>query len=123
MHKLKMDSVLDIKYLASVVGDKMAQIEVLQSFYAESVQDLAQLDAAILRWEALHVIQTAHRLKGACAMVGALEMRGLCYQIEMAGRDNDLRAAVEVSAALAAALPRLIAVVEYLHTGSGPDAS
>ncbi|WP_353572283.1 PAS domain S-box protein [Candidatus Albibeggiatoa sp. nov. BB20] len=40
--------------------------------------------------DATALYQAAHKLKGACANLGAKKMQQFCYQLEQLGKDNDL---------------------------------
>ena len=60
--------------------------------------DAAQLRSAVQRADCTHATTFAHRIKGACLMLGAEPLAGTCLRIERAASASDL-------AAIRAAMP------------------
>ncbi len=105
---------------------KVAELEELQEglfkrlaalFLEELPPDLARLRGALGAGDASEVRETAHKIKGSAAAVGAVGVSGAAAHLEQIGRDGDLssgdpgRVRLEESAAdLAGALGRVGAV-------------
>ena len=75
---------------------------------------------AVARGDSDAVRRLAHALKGDAMMVGALEMRALCAELERLGRQGRTADAVEVLESLQAAYARLgIALDAVGHVSVG----
>ncbi len=83
-------AVLDLGVLNKISTRRDAQIEMLQEFKLHNRSDIASLQAALKAGDPVAVVQAAHRGKGACRMVGALELAGLCADIEQTARQGAL---------------------------------
>jgi HPt (histidine-containing phosphotransfer) domain-containing protein len=85
-------------------------MEMLQEFKLHNRSDIASLQAALKAGDPVAVVQAAHRGKGACRMVGALELAGLCADIEQTARQGALPGA-GVAERLEAAVARVEAEI------------
>jgi CheY-like chemotaxis protein/HPt (histidine-containing phosphotransfer) domain-containing protein len=81
--------------------------DVVVPFRQESALRLTAVDDAVARGDADAVRRLAHALKGDAMMVGALEMRALCAELERLGRQGRTGDAAEVLESLHAAYARL----------------
>ena len=81
---------LDVAVLANISTRHAAQAEMLQEFNVYNRSDVAKLQAALQAGDPAAVAQGAHRIKGACRMVGALELEGICARIEQAAKQDDI---------------------------------
>ncbi len=80
---------------------KVAELEELQEglferlallFLQELPSDLARLRGALGAGDASEVKQTAHKIKGSAAAVGAADVSTAAARLEQMGRDDDLSA-------------------------------
>ena len=76
-----------------LMGDEELAKEILEGFMEDVPLKVAALKKAIDDSDAESVRQEAHSLKGASANVGAPVLREVAYQIEVAGKENDLEKA------------------------------
>ncbi len=87
------DSPLDPSVLAAILGgDTTDEREILMDFRRVNDQDAASLKQAVAAREVARIVAASHRIKGACSMVGALGLAGVCAHIERESRANDLLA-------------------------------
>lgn len=91
--KTEIVGVIDFDHLAKVVGKREDQVDVLKYFHKESTSDIADMNSALLVEEVISLSKVAHRMKGACGMVGANEMQQICLNIELASKKSDLKIA------------------------------
>lgn len=80
--------ILDTAVLLNVSPDPAERQEILDDFIAETRSDLAELESAMVMHDFAESVRLAHSIKGACAMVGAVELAEICATIERLGRLN-----------------------------------
>jgi PAS domain S-box-containing protein len=85
--------VLELSALQKIAKRRAQQIEMLQEFTAHNRNDIAALAAALQAGNPAAVARGAHRIKGACRMVGALQLEALCSSIEQAASFGDMSSA------------------------------
>jgi HPt (histidine-containing phosphotransfer) domain-containing protein len=113
-----MNAQIDFTVLNSFVTDRAGQIEILKSFRSENRSDIAYLSTALSDGNADTVVKTAHRLKGVCGMLGAIEMKDICLQIEHAARQNELQLAQETMQLLEQAMVRVESSIDgFMNAG------
>ena len=105
---------VDLRVLASLVGDDPAVInELLQDFQTSTAKIAAELLSACTAGEMAATGAAAHKLKSSAFSVGAQALGELCVEIEQAGKAGQIDA-------LTALLPRFEAemtvVNEFLGT-------
>ena len=99
---------LDLGVLQKFVVDRTAQIEMLQIFKEQNETDVVALQTVLMGSDPATVAQAAHRIKGACRMVGAKELEGISTAIEQAAKQNGMPAArLEADKKLDGAVARL----------------
>ncbi|HEU0188590.1 MAG TPA: PAS domain S-box protein [Gallionella sp.] len=94
------DVPIDFNVLNKIAKSHAVQVEMLQEFSLCNRSDVANLKAALKNGDPEAVARSAHRIKGASRMVGALELEGICAAIERSSALGDLevaRRAAEVS--------------------------
>ena len=100
--------VIDFSVLHNYARTRSAQIELLTEFNLHNREDIEALGAALQSNDTIIAARNAHRIKGACRMVGALELESLCTWIEQAATQGDMATAREaVGLTLEAALGRV----------------
>lgn len=104
------EGVLDEAALAGLAPDLVA--ELIPLFLEEAPQGLAALREATGQRDMEALRSTAHRLKGATGSVGALELAGLCAQLEACGQAGDAAAADGLIPALEPTFERTRAALE-----------
>ncbi len=78
---------LDLAVLESVVGDDPDAIQAtLADFMVAVRRDLADLDAAFAGSDIAAIADSAHRIKGAARIVGAMRLANSCQALESAAR-------------------------------------
>ncbi len=81
---------VDSSYLVELIGDDEKVIhEVMMDFKESFEQDLAVLNKAVEQKQMQQIIEYAHRIKGACQVVGAKALAMVSRKIEEAGRRGD----------------------------------
>jgi CheY-like chemotaxis protein/HPt (histidine-containing phosphotransfer) domain-containing protein/anti-sigma regulatory factor (Ser/Thr protein kinase) len=92
-------------------GEPAAVRRVLQHFHRVNQRDVEALLAALDRVDFPAIARAAHRIKGACALIGAHALAAVCNLIEHAGRSGDGPAVAGCRARLHHELERLNAYV------------
>jgi PAS domain S-box-containing protein len=81
---------VDRSVLAEISGgDAAAERDILLDFRRVNDEDAAMLKQAVTNSDIPQVTRASHRIKGACKMVGAMELASVCEHIEHASRAND----------------------------------
>jgi len=92
-------SPIDHTVLDTLLGnDREAVGVVLRQFRSSCSGDASALGAALSRNEGKTALRWAHRLKGACQMVGAARLAAACAQAEAAVRSGEEREIAVVAA-------------------------
>lgn len=100
--------VIDMAVLAKIAKRAVSQVAMLREFDVHNGRDVAILLAALKAGDPAAVVRSAHRVKGASYMVGALELAELCSLIERAVTQGEMDGARRVAeSALPLALKRL----------------
>jgi PAS domain S-box-containing protein len=81
---------IDFSVLQKIAMRPAAQAEMLQAFNFHNRNDIANLYAALQDANPAAVVRSAHRIKGASYMVGALQLSELALLIETAVSDGDM---------------------------------
>lgn len=84
------ESALELGALQKIAMTPAQQIEMLQDFSVHNRNDMATLAAALQEGNPAAVAHGAHRIKGACRMVGARQLASLCAAIEEAAGNGEL---------------------------------
>ena len=87
------DMPIDFNVLKKIAKSHAAQAEMLQEFNLHNRSDIANLKAALKDGDPAAVARSAHRIKGASRMVGALELDRICTAIQQAAKQSDLNGA------------------------------
>ncbi len=99
---------LDRSSLASITGgDAAMEREILADFKTANDADMSALRSALAERDVAKVTHASHRVKGACKMVGALALAGVCERMERAGRRNSWQDVALEQAALEQEFERL----------------
>lgn len=80
--------ILDTAVLLNVAPDPADRQEILREFIVETRSDMAGLERALSADDFQASVRIAHCIKGACAMVGAVELAQICATIERLGQSN-----------------------------------
>ena len=104
---------VDLTILAKLSpGDRATSLEILRDFLDTTRSDLSELRQAETRGDLGEVARCAHRIKGACGMVGAGPMAGVAQALETkarAGKGPMLAEALAAMDSAFAALDRFVA--------------
>ena len=110
-----LNAALDLTVLQKIATNRSEQFEILQEFQHCNRDDIASLLIDLEQGDAPVIASSAHRIKGACRMVGALELADLCLNIEQAAKQGDLAAVRAIPlTTLQATVARLEAVIAKL---------
>jgi HPt (histidine-containing phosphotransfer) domain-containing protein len=107
--------------LASTGDDPAFVRELLETYLAETPDQLAAIRAAIEADDADALVRPAHTLKSSSATLGAMRLSALARELEMAGRSGSL--ATDAGELLQAAIDTWAATSQGLEVWfSGHDA-
>ena len=70
-------------------GDPLIEQEILREFRTANIADIAMFEQALAQQDPLLVAQAAHRIKGACRMIGAHAFAAICERLEKNGRTRN----------------------------------
>jgi HPt (histidine-containing phosphotransfer) domain-containing protein len=84
--------------LKMVGGDREFVAELVDTYLADAVDQLAGLDAAIAAGDVAALVRPAHSLKSSSLNVGALQLGEVARQLEEQGREGRFEGAVELVA-------------------------
>ena len=110
-HMTARESTIDPGVLDKLGLKRAAQCEMLQAFNAQNRSDIAALKTALEGSDHLSIAQAAHRIKGACRMVGAKELEALVMRIEQAAKQGDLQDARTAAQTLDQTVARVEAAI------------
>jgi len=96
---------IDLAALDQIAANAADRTEILRDFLAQTRSDLTELEAALNDLAATE--RLAHRMKGACRMVGARELETACEALQGAARQGNPEDARAAKAALDLAMARL----------------
>jgi signal transduction histidine kinase/CheY-like chemotaxis protein/HPt (histidine-containing phosphotransfer) domain-containing protein len=109
---------LDRSVLGAIVaGDEALEREVLAEFVKANEEDVVLLERALEERDVEEVAREAHRIKGATAAIGALDLAKVCALIEAAARAGDWSAIFAQRDTFRHEVARLN---EHLETLAGP---
>lgn len=94
----------EIQQLIDEMGDAAAEIidDLVNSLENDAVRSLGEMHDAIDQGDAQQLRKSAHRLKGSCASLGAVQAASLCQELEALGGSGNIEQAAPI--------------VEYLET-------
>ncbi|MFM2407315.1 MAG: hypothetical protein RL358_57 [Pseudomonadota bacterium] len=110
-------AILDVAVLCKIAPDVALQLELLHEFKLENRNDIAALEQAMQQHDALLVARSAHRIKGAARMVGALQLAELLLAMEQAAKQNDVSSARELLPAVQEAVSHLELAIAQFSAG------
>lgn len=99
------DAPIDLAALGKIAANAADRAEILDDFMAQARADLAELAAALDDLAACE--RLAHRMKGACRMVGARELEAVCESLQEAARQGNAQDSHAAHEALSRAMARL----------------
>lgn len=92
-------TMIDLVVLGNFVPERAEQIEVLAMFVEQTRIDVAELRDKLQGDDARGCAEVAHRIKGACRMVGAVTLGRLCERIEKAAKQGEMELARDLAGA------------------------
>ena len=98
---------IDPAALARIAIDAADQAEILADFMVQTRADCTELEAALHAGDLAASEGLAHRMKGACRMVGARELQAACEALQGAAQRGDAEDARAAHAQLNRAMARL----------------
>lgn len=87
-----LDQAVLAELLASTGDDPEFVRELLETYLAETPEQLDAISAAIAADDAATLVRPAHTLKSSSATMGAMRLSALARELEMAGRSGALEA-------------------------------
>jgi signal transduction histidine kinase/CheY-like chemotaxis protein len=104
---------IDATVLKEIAGDDQTLAHnLLNDFLAAARKDLAKLKTALAHADWPEAIRQSHRMKGAAALVGAVDMQQAAATAEAAGRRDDINGMKDATQRLSRALDLLAVWVE-----------
>ncbi len=82
-------SVLD-RLVESVAGDTSFVADLVETYLADTVDQLGAIDAAIAAGDAASLVRPAHTLKSSSLTIGAVRLGEMSRVLEQHGRTGDL---------------------------------
>ncbi len=111
--KPAVNPVLDLDNLQKISSKRESQIDLLRDLSQCNAIDIAQLKRALESADNPAASALAHRIKGACRMVGAVELEKVCAAIEQALKQGNLTGASALAnTTLNAAVARLDSTIQ-----------
>lgn len=101
----------DFDVLNKFANSQHLQMEMLKEFKQHNRSDIANLKAALKDGRPDTVAHYAHRVKGTCRMVGAVELEAVCVRVEQAAKQGDMPGAQAASRSLDEVVERIEAAV------------
>lgn len=112
---------IDGDRLSELCGkDPEFQLEILESFVADTIMDLAEAETALAEGDAIALSQKAHRIKGASSYMAILEMPEVAASLENQAKENRLAGAADLLAGIESILERVKA---YINGKANPEDS
>jgi HPt (histidine-containing phosphotransfer) domain-containing protein len=108
--------------LDSLGGDADFLSELLEAYFASSLDIIASMRQAIARGEATALQRAAHSLKTGSASFGALAFAARCKELEDMGKAGELGAAEPKVPALEAAYGEVVAALQAWVQSAGSAA-
>lgn len=102
---------IDYAVLRQTVPDSAEHAQLLDAFQSQIRTDLEILNKMLEQGDQINLERTAHRMKGACKMVGAVYLTEACAAIEQAARNGDLAGAGAAKVSLGEAIVQLQTVL------------
>ena len=113
------DSILDQTALdnlfATIGRDKIFLAEMIDTFLADSPNQIAAMHAAIQNERADEVRRAAHSLKSNAANFGAMELARLCKELEELGKRGEVSGAADRIAQIEAEYARAATALQILR--------
>ncbi len=92
----KEDVLFDFDHLQKMsAGDKAFEADLIETYFEDVVSRFQNLETSIEESESSKVVSEAHTIKGASYSVGAKKVGDEAYGIELSGKLNDLKSALE----------------------------
>ncbi|MDD4964749.1 MAG: PAS domain S-box protein [Gallionella sp.] len=88
------NAMVDFSVLSNITSDHKEQQEVLREFQSQNQLDLRELKKALQAENVEEIRRIAHRIKGACRMVGAITLESVSAKIEAAAAKKLLNEAL-----------------------------
>jgi HPt (histidine-containing phosphotransfer) domain-containing protein len=104
--------------LESFGGDMEFMGEMLDTFFADSPQQLEAARAGLAAGDVESVRRAAHSLKSNCANFGAFTLSGQCKELEMLAKTGSLEGAADMIARIAAGYDQVHAALEAIRLGN-----
>lgn len=98
-------SVLD-ELLAAVEGDRAFVVDLIETYLADGVTHVAEIESALAAADATALVRPAHTLKSSSATVGATQLAATARAFELAGRSGALEEVGDDAASLRTAWDR-----------------
>jgi signal transduction histidine kinase/CheY-like chemotaxis protein/HPt (histidine-containing phosphotransfer) domain-containing protein len=95
-----------------IVGEPDVVMGLFQAFQLETPGTIEQIKVAISEKDALQLNKAAHKLKGSCYSIGAMEMGDLSLDLEKQGESGDFTGVAEILEKLESAHLRLVSAFE-----------
>jgi HPt (histidine-containing phosphotransfer) domain-containing protein len=100
-------STLTLAGLSKIASTPAERTEILLDFISNSESDLSDLRAAQIVSDLPACARIAHRMLGSSRMIGAIELAGVCEDMERAARQGSAEDVMKANSAMGGALCRL----------------
>ena len=91
---LKPDAIASLEVLAS--GDSQFIAELIDTWVSDATEQITVIEQALVTGDADTLRRAAHTLKSTSQSLGAVQLAGICAEIEAHARDGSLNAVSEL---------------------------
>ena len=107
-------ALLDLDAVAALRSDCPAELlpTIVEMFERDTGSDVAELEALLAAGDAEPLACRAHKIRGAAQTVGAGRLAAVCLELERAGREERLADAAPLVAAITAAFPASLELLQ-----------
>src|SRR5687768_10617288 len=93
-----MSKLIDQEIIDSLreIGDNDFVVELIDIFLSQSAELIADIKKAAAGANTSDLLKSAHKLKGSCLNLGAVELSAICQQLEAKSREADFQGIEQV---------------------------
>jgi PAS domain S-box-containing protein len=92
-HESVTEPAINFGVLKKFALNRAMQVEMLKEFTVHNRSDITTLNAILKDGNPTGVAHATHRIRGACRMVGAMQLEDVCARIEKAARQKNMQGA------------------------------
>ncbi|WP_168536866.1 Hpt domain-containing protein [Anabaena sp. UHCC 0253] len=82
--------------LSMLSGDKKYLVKIINCYLLESLDLVKDIQTSVINQDTDAIHKTAHKLKSSSTSLGAINLSGLCLQLELKGKYGNLEGVLEL---------------------------